>query len=150
MHMEIERYIIAFTQNNVCFLSEVNDVINYININYMKPITLDLLARINCTCKSTLQRKFHDATGRSPMQYLKVLRMNLAAEMLMSSKKSVVEIAIDVGYNSISSFNRHFLNEFYTTPTKWRQQARAENIFSNGKNVSKSSQPQCLQCVVDK
>jgi len=124
--MKIEHVIETFTNENVHFMFDIRDAIEYMNKNYMTPIHLDTLARVSCTCKSTLQRNFHAATGTSPMQYLKHLRMNLAACMLANENKSIVEISIDVGYNSISSFNRHFLSEFKITPSMWRRQMRAK------------------------
>ena len=146
--MEINNLTNIIITENVHFYDDIADTINYINTNYMKPIHLDTLARISCACISTLQRKFREATGTSPMRYLKRLRMSLAADMLVNSKKTVVEIAIDVGYNSVSSFNRHFMSTYSMTPSAWRRQNKLKSQRDVSKKALQSLQTRCFLCVV--
>jgi AraC-like DNA-binding protein len=56
------------------------------------------------------------------MQYLHRMRLNFAALMLRNEARSVSEIAMDVGYNSLSSFNRLFVRAYGMSPSQWRKQ----------------------------
>jgi AraC-like DNA-binding protein len=100
---------------------EIADVLNYINLNYMNAINLDILTGISNISKAGLQRKFHAVTGMSPMHYLHHVRLNRAAALLMAAQKNIVEIAMEVGYNSLSSFNRRFLETYKISPSAWRK-----------------------------
>lgn len=102
-------------------LDDIAETINYINMNYMNEITIDTLVKISNISKANLQRKFLVVTGMSPMQYIHNMRLNRASVMLWNPKKPIVDIAMEVGYNSLSSFNRHFLKRFQMSPTMWRK-----------------------------
>ena len=138
--MELEQFIKIYTEKHVHPINDITNAIDYINTNYMNPIHIDDLSRVNCTCTSTLQRSFLAATGTSPMRYVTKLRMSITTLLLETTNISVFEISIDVGYNSVSSFNRHFLNEYGTTPSQWRRQFRTAPACDN---IAKT--PQSLQ-----
>ena len=102
----------------------LGDTLFYISQHYMDDITIeDLLAadRRGGMSKSTLQRDMIAFTGMSPMQYVHHLRMKRAT-LLLTEGVPVADVAFDVGYNTLSSFNRHFLKEYSLSPTQWRKQ----------------------------
>jgi AraC-like DNA-binding protein len=105
---------------NLQLLDEVGDVLNYINNHFTDNVSIQTLLAVAKTSKASLQRKFLSATGLTPMQYLHQMRLNRASLLLMEGS-SVAEIAMDVGYNSLSSFNRRFLAQFGMPPTKWKR-----------------------------
>ena len=53
-------------------------------------------------------------------------RMRMAAEALEKTDKSVVEVAMDVGYNSEAAFNRAFKRTYNFPPAQFRQQKKSE------------------------
>jgi len=55
------------------------------------------------------------------MQYLTRWRISLAADQLRLSGASILQIAIDVGYESEAAFNRAFKREFGLPPATWRK-----------------------------
>ena len=57
------------------------------------------------------------------MQYIHHLRMKRAA-ILLTGDLPVADVAFGVGYNTLSSFNRHFLKEYGMSPTHWKNQHR--------------------------
>ena len=89
----------------------------------MEDMTVQQLAEATGLSKSTLQRDMIAFTGMAPLQYIHHLRMKRAAVLLMTDHP-VADVAFDVGYNAISSFNRHFLAEFGMSPTQWRREKR--------------------------
>ena len=101
-------------------LARLGDALDYIRQHYMDDITIQQLTEATGMSKSTLQRDMIAFTGMAPLQYIHHLRMKRAAVLLMNGR-SVADVAFDVGYNAISSFNRHFLTAFGMSPTQWRK-----------------------------
>lgn len=104
------------------YLAEIGQVINFISTQYAEDLDIDALARVAKLSRASLQRKFVAVTGLSPMQYLHRMRLNVAALMLRNEARSISEIAMDVGYNSLSSFNRLFVRAYGVSPSQWRRQ----------------------------
>lgn len=67
------------------------------------------------------QRLFRVAMGCSPSEYLTELRLRRAATLLITTDMSVSEIALEVGYLSLSHFSRVFRERFGKTPRVFRQ-----------------------------
>ena len=67
-------------------------------------------------------RLFKRATGVPPSQYQIKLRMDAARRLLRETKKSVITIAIEVGYANPSHFARLFRKENGLSPTDYRRQ----------------------------
>ena len=58
--------------------------------------------------------------------YLNFIRVNRASELLLESTKSIMEIAIEVGYNTEKTLTRNFLKFRSMTPGKFRQSIRLQ------------------------
>jgi transcriptional regulator GlxA family with amidase domain len=69
---------------------------------------------------SRLRELFKKETGRSPMQYLKEMRMERAEELLRSTFFSIKEIAFLSGLNVGSHFGRNFKKQYGLTPSEFR------------------------------
>jgi len=69
-----------------------------------------------------LLERFVEFVGEPPMTYLSRWRLQLAARLLETSRKTVQEIASDVGYESEPAFNRAFKREFGDPPARYRRQ----------------------------
>jgi AraC-like DNA-binding protein len=67
------------------------------------------------------RRRFAHFLGESPMTYLARWRMQLAARQLRTSHKTVLQLALDVGYESEAAFNRAFKREFGLPPARYRR-----------------------------
>jgi AraC family transcriptional regulator len=80
------------------------------------PPSLDMLAK-EVQCSSFyLSRIFAQHTGTSIPRHLRVKRVEKAAELLRTGKMSVTEAAMTVGYASLSSFNKAFVEHFGCCP----------------------------------
>jgi AraC-like DNA-binding protein len=86
--------------------------------------TLEELARTAGASRSVLAERFQRLLGVSPMQYLTQWRMMLAANLLCDSDAQLLDIAMDVGYQTDTAFIRAFRREFGAPPAAWRR-ARA-------------------------
>ncbi len=65
-------------------------------------------------------RVFRRLTGMTPYQYLLSARMRRAALELASSRRPVLDIALDSGFGDLSTFNHQFRATFGLTPTQYR------------------------------
>jgi transcriptional regulator GlxA family with amidase domain len=88
------------------------------------PWTIASLANEVGLSRSLLAERFRHYPSDMPMGYLTRWRLQLAAQMLSSTSKSVAEVAGEVGYESEPSFNRAFKREFGVLPVRFRTQTR--------------------------
>ncbi len=100
---------------------DITDVVLYLHSNYQRKITIDELTKTFNTNRTTLNDKFHDATGLSIIAYLIQLRIQLAAILLRDTKLSVSEILYRVGYSDRTHFSRTFRKQMGHTPSEYRQ-----------------------------
>lgn len=68
-------------------------------------------------------------TGFSVMKYVRFERMRKAADMLRSTDKDILDIALECGYDSHEGFIRSFKNQYGCTPTEYRQQNAGKAKF---------------------
>jgi AraC-like DNA-binding protein len=59
------------------------------------------------------------------MLYLTRWRLQLGAQILKSSSRSVAEVAAEVGYESEAAFNRAFKREYLVPPARFRSESRS-------------------------
>jgi AraC-like DNA-binding protein len=72
--------------------------------------------------RSALATRFTQLVGQSPMKYLTYWRLQLASRQLQDTDDSVAKIAIQVGYESETAFNRAFKRHVGVPPGAWRAQ----------------------------
>lgn len=82
--------------------------------------TLEQLAREAGLSRSSLAEKFPSVMGVPPMEYLNRWRMLIARNALKETRKSITEIAEDVGYESEASFSTAFKRQFGESPSAFR------------------------------
>lgn len=86
----------------------VDRVIEILKQNLADPPSLEELGRrVGCS-PFYLSRIFSAQTGRTIPQYLRQLRLERAAELLRTGRYNVTEVALEVGYNSLSHFSQAF------------------------------------------
>jgi len=69
--------------------------------------------------RTTLYRKIHSLTGKSPLEFIRSIRLKRAARLLDKSGMSVAEIAYEVGFNNPKVFTKFFKEEFKVTPSQY-------------------------------
>ena len=80
----------------------------------------DLAADMNLS-RVQLYRKVKNLTGSSPVELLRTARLNRAYQLLLTTDKSVSEVAYDVGFTAPSYFTKCFKEEFGMLPGDVRQ-----------------------------
>lgn len=98
-------------------ISRAKDIIFY---NYAQPISVEEISKTICVSKYHFSRLFKDMYGMSPYQFLKIVRLEKARELLLKDY-SVEEIAHQVGYTESNSFINAFKSYTKIYPTQYRQ-----------------------------
>ena len=92
----------------------------FVESDAARPVQLQDLAAIAGMSKYHFLRVFRRLTGVTPHQYLISARMRRAALDLASSRRPVLDVALDAGFGDLSSFNNRFRATFGLTPTQYR------------------------------
>jgi AraC-like DNA-binding protein len=98
----------------------------YIHSHLDESLPLGAVAHEAGLSESHFCRLFKDATGLTLTDYVNRCRVEAAKRELLKPEKRVSEIAFEVGYQSLSQFNRSFARIVGTSPTLWRKEKFAE------------------------
>jgi len=88
--------------------------------------TAEELAREVFLSRSAFAERFTALIGVPPIKYLATWRMQVAAQRLRETQRSIAQIATDVGYESEAAFTRAFKREFAASPAAWRKPRPAQ------------------------
>ena len=121
-------YIKAFTEacsNIILQTPEGNLTImkikSFINRNYSKELTLEMIAAEVYMNPSYLSRKFNKATGVNIHTYIEEVRINKSKELLSDTDYKILEIAQMCGYANPMVFSRAFFRRTNQTPSEYRK-----------------------------
>ena len=104
------------------------DICSYITNNCTKDLTLEAVAAKAGFSKCYFSRTFKAYTGQSFPDYLSRERLRIAETLLKDSDLSITDIFQQVGFNSISTFNRVFQKFKKVNPTSFRQMYRVRDV----------------------
>lgn len=76
----------------------------------------------------TLYRKIHSLTGKSPLDFIRSIRLKRAVQLLDKSGMSISEVAYQVGFNNPKVFRKLFKEEFSITPSEYAANLKNKNI----------------------
>ena len=111
----------------------VEQVIFLLKQNLAEPPPLEELGRkIGCS-HFYLSRIFSAQTGQTITQCLRQLRLERAAELLRGREHNVTEVALEVGYNSLSHFSHAFQETFGCCPGLYPLATPAQSLVRRGK-----------------
>ena len=92
--------------------------IEWLRMNYAKPLRVEELANMARMGVSTLHHQFRSLTAMSPLQYQKQLRLHVARERMLNQGLDAASAAFEVGYESASQFNREYSRFFGQPPMR--------------------------------
>jgi AraC-like DNA-binding protein len=118
---------------------EVGKALALIHRNPAHPWTIASLAKEAGVSRSVLAERFRHYLNEPPMAYLTRWRLQLGAQLLVSTSYSVAQIASEVGYESEAAFNRAFKREFEAPPARFRTQSRPAQVKKPGQVQSRLS-----------
>ena len=99
----------------------VKSIIDYIHTHYESQITLNILASHFHLSREHLCRLFKKMTRMSPIEYLNFYRISTSTRLLRETDHEISDIALEIGFNNISYFNRTFKRYMHVTPGEYRK-----------------------------
>ena len=99
----------------------IRSVVDYMILHPTEVYTTARLCDMAGLRETRFRKLFKEQTGKSPGEYLRDMRMNLAARRLLLSSESVNDIAYSVGYEDANFFIRVFKKYFGVTPNQYRK-----------------------------
>jgi len=116
-------------------LERFNKILKFIDEHFHEEITIDKLCSMANLSKYRFCHLFKEITGKSFSEYLNMVRINKAEELLHETDMNVTEIALSCGYNDANYFSRVF--------KKYRKQAPSKLVknrkFSDGSDTPETS-----------
>ncbi|WP_158965872.1 helix-turn-helix domain-containing protein [Paraglaciecola sp. L3A3] len=103
-------------------LDAINQINQYVFDNMATAISVDQLANLVGLSKYHLHRIFAAQTGFEIAEYIQRRKMETALSLLKQGNRSVIDVALEVGYESHSSFSRVFKKTFGIAPSQSSQQ----------------------------
>lgn len=106
-------------------------VLSYIENHYMENFTMKELAAMFHMSTANFRRKFHDCMHAAPIEYVTLVRIEKACELLETTEERVEEIAFKVGYHASATFIRNFKKLTGYSPLQWRKMVkqREDNLL---------------------
>ncbi len=107
-------------------IENIKNIINYIEKNYPENLTIQLLAERMNVSPGHFCRLFKQYTMKTPIQYINYYRLSKAMELLQTTDRKILDIALDTGFNSMSYFINVFRENMGCTPSEYRKRIKAK------------------------
>lgn len=114
-------------------------LIQYMETNYMTPITLDDMSKIVSLNKYYLIKEFKKYIGSTPNDYLISLRIQNACTLLHNTNMTIGQICEAAGFDSRTNFIRQFKKKTNTTPTAYRKYLLDKSVRTGHPHPQKHS-----------
>ena len=99
--------------------------------NLTEPISVaDVADEVGVSARQ-IERSFKKATGQSPSHYYRSMRMKAARQLVMYSKDSMAQIALQVGYGSTTPMVQHYKDAFGLSPQEDRRRINLYRVQDN-------------------
>jgi len=108
--------------------SVISDAVRYIHKNYDKLISVDNLAKSVHLSKNQFSRLFLNTTGKTPYQYIKEYRFDMAISMIEKGM-TIAETSAKCGFLSTSAFSNSFKKSFGFSPGKLIHKKLSDKII---------------------
>ena len=101
----------------------IKSMLQYIQEHYGEELTLGKIARSAAVSENECLRCFRNMTGSTPIRYVKQVRIQKAAELLLSTDRKISDIGMECGFQEMSYFARVFREYKGDTPKEYRKRA---------------------------
>ncbi|MFS0728199.1 helix-turn-helix domain-containing protein [Paenibacillus sp. 1P07SE] len=131
---ELEQYVYDFCREIVQYLARTpgessnqygERIVSYLEERYREEIVFEEMAKEIGISYSYMRKIVYEMTGQSLSDYLNMLRIEKAKELLQHSDLTITQIASDVGYYNVQSFNRFFRKFEGLPPSGYKAKSRA-------------------------
>lgn len=102
---------------------------NYIETHLENEISLAELAKAAMFSPWYSARIFKELTGFSPADYIRRLKLSKSALKLRDEQTKIIDIALDIGFNSVDGYQRAFRREFGCNPKEYSKTPIPLSLF---------------------
>lgn len=113
--------IIVNTKSTIISQARVKQMVQFIELNYHKKISLNDIALNSNISKSEALRCFKSNLKISPIKYLIQFRLNKAKNMLENKHISISQVSSHCGFESTSYFDRMFKRYYGVSPKEYKK-----------------------------
>lgn len=106
---------------------QIQITIDYIEDHLNQEISIVDLAKKAALSQFYYQRLFHRLVKKPVFEYIRLRRMAKAVEILLYKKQPIVDIALELGFQTHEHFSRTFKNTYGMTPNEYRKNPRTLN-----------------------
>jgi AraC-like DNA-binding protein len=103
---------------------QIEKILRFIHEGYTEPIYIDQIAKAVGLSVNRIQNMFRDAVGMSCVHYLRAYRISQAKTLLCMPDTRVAEVALAVGFETLSHFNTSFRDLIGMSPTEYVESQR--------------------------
>ena len=114
------------------YIEKFMSICSYINDHCTEALSIDALASMAGFSKYHFSRLFKQFTGISCYEYLISRRLAYAERLLLQPDLSITEVAMQSGFNSLSTFNRIFKTAKSCTPSSYKSLNRGTRLDTSG------------------
>ena len=100
--------------------SQLTSALDFIADRFADSITIGELAEVCHMSETHFRRLFRESMNMTPIDYINMVRIQMACEYMKNSDETMIEIAHHVGYDTISTFNRNFKKLVGVSPYHWK------------------------------
>ena len=84
--------------------------------------TVDKLCAILNMSRTSFYNKLKDLTNKTPSDYIRIIKLNYAAKLLLEKEFTISEIADKTGFNDAKYFREVFKKHYNMTPSKYAKE----------------------------
>ena len=107
----------------------LNAAMTYIEQHLCTGLDMEEVARRACVTADSFERFFSYMTGMSLKEYVRCRRLTMAAQLLRDTNRRVLDIALQLGYESADAFSRAFARQHGITPAAYCKNGGALKIY---------------------
>ncbi len=132
-HLEVQARLLRFArgtssaseQSSILQLSRADQLACYIARNYQQPLTSQLIAEANDVNPNYAMNLFRETFGTTMKSFVTQHRLSHAQRLLVTTDESILNIALESGFQSLSRFNEAFKGACSCSPRDYRKLHRA-------------------------
>lgn len=102
-------------------IDQINKVYEYVFQNIREGVKLKEASDLVCMEPGSFCRYFKKKTNQTFMDYVKNVRIGIAAKLLAETDKQITQICFECGYNNLANFNHYFKDIMKKTPSEYRR-----------------------------
>jgi transcriptional regulator GlxA family with amidase domain len=108
-------------QQRINYYSRIKRVVLYMQNNTSEPIDLNKAASLACMERTAFSKFFSKAMGMTFQDFVQQWRVSEAAALMLTSDRSLADLAFSVGFSTLASFERTFKKVTSSTPSNYRK-----------------------------